>query len=185
MCFSKGENHSKIAKHITPPLYTTARWDGLKVCYKAEIIKIWSYRCKIVDSNKQSKYSCACCPSPDSHVQYRNVLLSWNMPFILLQLTADLWLGFFRHASVKWCCLNRELLCLSLPSQPCQAVYPEGGLAHWKTCSCQTYLLKRAGVTWGMAKTKKSSVVLLQHDLFASRCSDWNKQPWYKKRKLI
>lgn len=68
MCFSKGENHSKIAKHITPPLYTTARWDGLKVCYKAEIIKIWSYRCKIVDSNKQSKYSCACCPSPDSHV---------------------------------------------------------------------------------------------------------------------
>lgn len=44
-----------------------------------------------------------------------------------------------------------------LPSQPCQPAYPEGGLAHWETGSCQTYLLKREGVTCGVAKTKKSS----------------------------
>lgn len=54
-------------------------------------------------------------------------------------------------ASTESCCA------FPLPSQPCQAAFPEGGLAHWETGSCQTYLLKRGEVTWGMAKTKKSS----------------------------
>lgn len=54
-------------------------------------------------------------------------------------------------ASTERCCA------FPLPSQPCQAACPEGGLAQWKTGSCQAHLLQRGGVTWGMAKTKKSS----------------------------
>lgn len=51
-------------------------------------------------------------------------------------------------ASTESCCA------FPLPSQPCQAAYPEGSLAQWKAGSCQTFLLKRGGVTWGMAEPR-------------------------------